>query len=81
MPRLSNGVPTMAKVCPREGRQDIYKKDIAPDTTDNLKAAGAQLKLVHPKKEGFVDMKKQNKRDFTKLLQVTEAFKNIQREN
>lgn len=58
MPRLSNGVPIMAKVCPREGRQDIYKKDVAPDTADNLKAAEAQLKLVHPKKEGFVDMKK-----------------------
>lgn len=71
----------MANICPREGFKDMYKKDIAPDTADNLKAAQAQLKLVHPKKEGFVEMKKQNQRDFTKLLQGTEAYKNILREN
>lgn len=58
MPRLSNGVLHMGKICPREGRQDIYKKDIAPDTADNLKAAGSQMKLVYPKKEGYIEMKK-----------------------
>ena len=46
----------------------MYRKDIAPDTADNLKAVKAHLKLVHPKKEGFVEMKKQKQRDFTKLL-------------
>jgi len=58
MPKLSTGVLKMANICPREGNRDMYKKDIAPDTADNLKAVEAQIKLVHPKKQAYVEMKK-----------------------
>jgi hypothetical protein len=58
MPKLSNGILEMSKVCPREGLNDIYKKDIAPDTADNLKVAEQQLKLVYKKQDVFVEMKK-----------------------
>ena len=71
----------MKNICPREGLGDIYRKDISPDFVDNLKVAKQQLKLVHPKKEVYMEMKKQQKRDYTKLLVGTEAYKNIQRDN
>ena len=55
----------------------MYKKDIAPDHLDNLKVAKVQEKLVQKKKDAFVEIGRQKKRDFTAILKVTDAYANI----
>jgi hypothetical protein len=59
----------------------MYKKNIASDYYDNLKVAATHEKLIQKKRNSFVDIRRQKKRDFTVLLKGTDAFVNIQRDN
>ena len=53
---------------------------MSPDFYDSVKIANDQIKQ-RKKSSAFVEMKKQTKRDFSKLWQGSELYKNIQREN
>lgn len=80
MNRLDNGIVKHEKVTARED-QSLYKQNDYKDFFDNLKAAKTQTHLKTKRKDAFVDMRQQTKRDFTKILCNTEAYKNIQRDN
>ena len=81
MDRLDKSVPAIDKQSVRTTFNSIYKKESAPDYYDSMKIAATENHLKTNKKTAFVDLKKQTKRDFTKMLQTTEQFKNVLREN
>ena len=54
--------------------------DFTPDYYDSVKIANDALKIKQ-KQKPFVEMKKQTKRDLTKLWQGSEFYKNVQRDN
>ena len=58
-------------------RQD---DDLSPDFYDSVKIAKLAVKN-RKKSTVFVDMKKQTKRDFTKLYMANDSYKNVIQEN
>ena len=60
----------------------MYRRedDFTPDYYDSVKIANDALKIKQ-KQKPFVEMKKQTKRDLTKLWQGSEFYKNVQRDN
>ena len=54
--------------------------DYTPDHYDSKKIAEAANKIKKRTKP-YVDMKKQTKRDYTSLLNGTDFYKNVQRDN
>ena len=81
MQRLEKSIPKMANTTQRINFQSIYRRESAPDYYDNIKVAEVQKGLISKKKNAFVDMSKQTKRDFDGLLHGTDFYKNVQREN
>ena len=57
-----------------------HARDLSPDHYDSVKIAKVDLKL-RKKSTPLVEMKKQTKRDFSKMYQTSDFFKNIQRDN
>ena len=83
MKRLNAGIATQAKTTNRQSAfANLYRQDedFTPDYYDSVKIAGDTLKIKKNEKP-FVDMKKQTKRDLSKLWQGSEFYKNIQRDN
>ena len=66
----------------KQNFMSMYKldQDSTPDYYDSVKIALDQIKTKRNERP-FVDMKKQTKRDFGKLWQGNDAYKNIQLEN
>ena len=83
MNRVDAGVPILNKTTNRKAVfGNMYKQDddFTPDHYDSVKIATDARKLKQ-KVKPFVDMKKQTKRDFTKLWTHNDAFANVQRDN
>lgn len=83
MQRLDNGVTGLANRTTRnESFGNLYKQemDYTPDHYDSKKIAEAANKIKKRTKP-YVDMKKQTKRDYTSLLNGTDFYKNVQRDN
>ena len=62
------------------GNMYRHARDLSPDHYDSVKIAKVDLKL-RKKSTPLVEMKKQSKRDFSKMYQTSDFFKNIQRDN
>ncbi len=79
MKRLDAGMPKMNKSTNRSTAfGSMYKQedDFTPDHYNGVKIAEKAMKLkTHAKP--FVDMKKQTKREYSKLLQGTDFYNNI----
>jgi len=83
MEKLDKIVPVFDKQSNRFQHNSIYRKtcDLVPDYYDSIKIAAVDGDLKSTKKQAFIDIKKQTNRDLTKMLQTTEQFKNIKRDN
>ena len=81
MERLDRSVPDMSRTSNRGTFQSIYKSEVAPDYYDSDKIVKAQNRLQHKKRNAFVDLGKQTKRDFSKMWQTNDNYKNVVREN
>ncbi len=81
--QLWKGVQIMQRSQSREEEQNrsIYNKDMSPETTDNLKVQQIIHKYIKPKVPVLVNLKRQPKRDFSKVLHTTDAYKNVLRDN
>ena len=58
----------------------VQETDFTPDYYDSVKIGNDLLK-TKIKTKPFIDMKKQTKRDYSKLLQGNDFYANIQRDN
>lgn len=79
MNRLDGGVTKFKQRTDRENPfGNLYKQeaDFTPDHYDSVKIAEAANKIKNRTKP-HVDMRKQTKRDYTKLLNGTEFYKNV----
>ena len=65
----------------RLGFQSIYKQYAAPENTDNIRVAGQHTGSCKKAEKSFIDIRRQKQRDLHGLSKVTEAFKNIERDN
>ena len=59
---------------------NLYRddNDLSPDHYDSLKIAKADLKSRKRSDASFVEMKKQTKRDFTRMLQTSDFYRNVE---
>ena len=83
MSRLDNGVTKLSGRTSRNeafGNMYLQEADFTPDYYDSIKIAEAANKIKQRVKP-HVDMRKQTKRDFSKLLHSTDAYANVEREN
>ena len=83
MKKLDSTAVKLNKVSDRKasfGNMYRQDRDLSPDHYDSVKIAKVDLKL-RKKSTPLVDMKKQTKRDFSKMYQTSDFFKNIQRDN
>ena len=83
MARVDAGVPVINRTTNRKvAFGNMYKQedDFTPDHYDSVKIAHDVLKTKQ-KVKPFVDMKKQTKRDFSKLWKGNDAYQNVLREN
>jgi len=58
----------------------VQEADYTPDYYDSIKIAEV-ANNIKKKVKPYVDMRKQKKRDFGKMLRTTDAYANVQREN
>ena len=81
--RLDRGVTKFTGRTSRNsafGSMYLQEEDFTPDYYDSVKIAEVANKIKQRVKP-HVDMKKQTKRDFDKLLRSTEAYRNVERDN
>ena len=81
MERLDKSIPKLEKGLNRVAHNSIYQNLQNPDYYDSIKILKTQIKVQTKKTDAFVDLKKQQKRDLTTMLQSTESYKNVLRDN
>jgi hypothetical protein len=83
MKNLTKTAAKLNKVSDRKASfGNLYRqdRDLSPDHYDSVKIAKVDIKL-RKKSTPLVEMNKQTKRDFSKMYQTSDFFKNIQRDN
>ena len=81
MKRLDHSVPKIDRTTQRINFQSIYRRESAPDYYDSVKVAEVHKGLITKNKNPHIDMKKQVKRNYESLLNGTDFYKNVQRDN
>ena len=79
MKRMDVGIPNITRTTNRKsyfGNMYVQDGDFTPDHYDSVKIAN-DLLMTKAKVKAYVNMKKQTKRDYTKLLSGNDFFANI----